>query len=611
MTATIDFKAQAREFAEWLLNLQGKGRRRRFNDAIVRGHCPRPDHDDKHPSFSFNSEMDAFACSCSRGKGSELREVLGWKPSNGSVPYSRPGPAFGQSKPPDRPADDVYRYANRNEKLKWRMAGSKSVIQWRHAGVIGMQGDPGIYRLDEALKAADVVHMSESESDADALAELGLVAIATPHGAASPWKELPKELARRQLVVWEHQDEAGRKYAAAVADVAKRGGADAVIARPAAPHKDVREWILAGATKDALEGIATTALFDFPLAEPADELLAADLPPPDYVIQPVAIRGNLTLIQGEPKAGKSIITLFMAMCAALGIWPAGRWSVPRPIRVLYITWEDPRRRIQKRLRQFLLGLGQPFKPVTSVPNLFFYSKSKGPRKAPRIRLETPEGRHLLQKLIQAHKAELVVLDTLSHLKAIDENAVEKMQPVMDALTDICEETDCAIAFNHHTGKEGKANKKSTTYRSRGSSVIPAAADVILSMGDRGKTHQTPCEMISREDDNDGFVLEYLPEGEEIVRFKLVEEVEEDETEKYGAQKKMIEALSKLVQPGSQGANHAEIAKESGLPLTTVRRTCRRLVDEGLILRKLTTLKHGKEWRYANLSHVFPVDGGTP
>jgi hypothetical protein len=248
--------------------------------------------------------------------------------------------------------------------------------------------------------------------------------------------------------------------------------------------------------------------------------------------------------------------------------------------------------------------------VTSVPNLFFYSKSKGPRKAPRIRLETPEGRHLLQKLIQAHKAELVVLDTLSHLKAIDENAVEKMQPVMDALTDICEETDCAIAFNHHTGKEGKANKKSTTYRSRGSSVIPAAADVILSMGDRGKTHQTPCEMISREDDNDGFVLEYLPEGEEIVRFKLVEEVEEDETEKYGAQKKMIEALSKLVQPGSQGANHAEIAKESGLPLTTVRRTCRRLVDEGLILRKLTTLKHGKEWRYANLSHVFPVDGGT-
>lgn len=619
MTSAIDYKAQAREFAEWLVNLQGKGRRKWFNQAVVRGNCPRPEHDDGHPSFSFNFEMDAFACSCSRGKGSELREALGWKPSTAAADFPRPAAAFTRGAPPNRPPDDIYRYANGNRKLKWRVPGQKSHSFWRHeSGKNGMQGSPGLYRLEEAAAAAKtlaLIHVSESESDADALADLGLVAIATPHGASSPWKEVPTELAGGRLVVWEHQDDAGRKYAAAIVDVAKKAGCDAAIVQPAAPHKDVRDWILAGATAEELVALARPALHGFPMAEPADDLLAADLPPPDYVINPIAIRENLTLIQGEPKAGKSVITLYLAACASLGIWPAGRWTVPRPVRVLYVTWEDGRRRIQKRLRMFLDGLGEPFARIKACPKLAFYSKSKGPFKAPRIRLEEPAGRMLLKKIILYHEAELVVLDTLSHLTAVDENAKEKMQPVMDALTDLTEETGAAIILNHHTGKEGKQNAKSTTYKSRGSSVIPAAPDVILHLGDRGKTNMTPCRTISREDDGDEFVLEYLPEGKEIVRFRLVDEAEEEGeggAGKYGSQKLIIETLTTITLKQPWGALTWDLVRETKLTRSTVQRVLKRLVDEDLIQRQKVETNGGEAWAYANLSHAFqPKDGGSP
>jgi KaiC/GvpD/RAD55 family RecA-like ATPase len=613
MTATVDFRAQAEEFAQWLCNLQGKGKRRFTSRTKVSGHCPKPGHDDKHPSFGYDLEKDAYACSCSAGKGSELMAALGWKsekPVNGNLSMHRVPVQTPFHAPPSRPPDETYQYANGNRKLKWRMGpGEKSIVVWRHeSGKSGKDGEAGLYRLAEALKEEGCpIHVSESESDVDALWELGFAATATHAGAASPWKELPKELAGRQLVVWEHQDDPGRKYAAAMVEVAKKGGADAVVARPKEGFKDVREWILALGGADEIGAVAKAALLDFPLAESADELLAADLPPPDYVINPIAIRSNLTLIQGEPKAGKSVITLYLAACAALGIWTAGRWNVPRQIRTLYITWEDGRRRIQKRLRQFLIGMGEPFKPIKSIPNLFFYSKSKGKFKAPRIRLEEPAGRALLKKLILGHGAEFVVLDTLSHMTGVDENSKKDMQPVVDALTDIVEETDCAIAFNHHTGKEGK---KSTTYRSRGTSVIPAAADVILDLGNRGKTNTTPCRLISREDDPDSFLLEYLPEGEDLIRFKLVDEKddsEEGKEEKYAVRKKIIENLSTLCANAPLAVSRGQVAKACEIPTNTATRHLEQMVEECSIQKKLIQTPNGPTWRYAPISHIFPKE----
>lgn len=616
MTTQIDYQAQAREFAQWLVSWTGKGRRRWWNREIVRGNCPKPGHEDKHPSFSYDSSKDAYACSCSSGKGSELMSALGWKsakPLNGDFVK----PAFTQTRP-NREPDEVYRYANGNRKLKWRTPGQRSQVAWRHEdGTWGAKGEVGIYCLEEAAalaKGGAVVHIAESESDVDALCDVGFAAIATPHGASSPWKELPSQLAGARLVVWEHQDDPGRKYAAAMVAVAKAAGADAVIARPASPYKDAREWILAGGTLAQLEEVALAALLDFPRAESADELLAAELAPPDYVIEPIAIKSNLTMVQGEPKAGKSVITQYLATCAALGRWEGGRWNVPRPFRTLYITWEDGRRRVQKRLRQFLAGMGEPFQPIEKCPNLFIYSKSKGPFKAPRIRLEEPAGRTLLKKLILGHRAELVILDTFSHVTGVDENSKKDMQPVMDALTDIVEETDCALIFNHHTGKIGKDKGGSATYRSRGSSTIPAAPDVIIHMGDRGKGNVTPVRTISREDDPDSFNLEYLPDGKDLIRFKLVDEEDEgaEDADKYRTQKQIVESLGKLVISQPWGASVTDVTKDTQLSRSTVKRVLERMADESLIQRQKVASNGGPAWHYANVTHTFQAkpEGGS-
>lgn len=366
-----------------------------------------------------------------------------------------------------------------------------------------------------------------------------------------------------------------------------------MIANGSPPNGELDELAQAG------KALADASLSAVPEGESALDLMARELSPLEYVLAPLASVGNLTLLQGEPKGGKSTFALLVAICASLGVWPCGRFVADgKPRMTLYLGWEDGRRRFKRRISQYARGIGDELHPV-SLTHLVVYPSDI----APRIRLDTPEGSSLLKSIITRHGAKLVVLDTLSHLTAGDENSKKEMQPVMDALKDIARECECAIIVLHHTGKPSKDSKKSVVMKGRGSSTIAAAADVILDWGDRAGTNITPCSLISKDDDGDRFDVEYLPDGDDIVRWRLVDHQDEAD-DKYGSRKAIIESIGKLIATCPLGVPRDYVTKDTGLTRNTVIRHLTDLAKEGSIQARQIDGEHGQKWVYAPITHVF-------
>lgn len=312
----------------------------------------------------------------------------------------------------------------------------------------------------------------------------------------------------------------------------------------------------------------------------AADLLTKILPPIDYIIQPIASIGNLTMLQGEPKSGKSCFALYVAISASLGAWCAGRLSCTAPRRVLFITYEDGLLRICTRLKQYVRGLSS-----TSMPDtLTVYSHET----APILRLETPQGCALLKAMIRQYRAELVVLDTLSHLHGCEENSKKEMQPVLDALKDIARDLRCAILLLHHSGKPNKEQSRSIAYRARGSSAISAAADIIIDWGDRGSTNITPCKLISKDDDSDEFAVVYSPTDDGSIRWELQDA--EAAGDAAGNRAKVLHAVQEIHITSPEGVGRRIICDVTGLTYNTVKMHLQTLQDQG----ELVMIVHGQK-----------------
>src|SRR5437868_3203791 len=72
--------------------------------------------------------------------------------------------------------------------------------------------------------------------------------------------------------------------------------------------------------------------------EPASEFVAADLPEPSLLLDPILTSNSLALLYGPRGLGKSFLALGIAWAAAAGTSFLG-WRARRRHRVLYIDGE--------------------------------------------------------------------------------------------------------------------------------------------------------------------------------------------------------------------------------------------------------------------------------
>lgn len=205
--------------------------------------------------------------------------------------------------------------------------------------------------------------------------------------------------------------------------------------------------------------------------EPADaifDLLDIDqieaMPPPSWLIHEMIVDDGLSVIYGAPGAGKSFISLDMALRLAHAMDWHGRAA--KPAGVLYIAGEGARglgKRIKGwRHKHGLDGVDAPFLLLPVAVEL----------------LDEAQRAKLLRTIDAACERAgfhigLIVIDTVSRaLAGADENGQEAMGAFVKACDAIRNHAGGAVLGVHHSGKEKDRGM-------RGSTVLLGACDAVF------------------------------------------------------------------------------------------------------------------------------------
>jgi hypothetical protein len=190
----------------------------------------------------------------------------------------------------------------------------------------------------------------------------------------------------------------------------------------------------------------------------------APQPPIKYILKPLIIPGSVNVWHGHAGSGKTYCLISLGVCVARNLdWVGFKVS---PCKVLIIDEESGERRLNWRLGEVLRGEEcGPDTPISFV-SLAAFKMDDGGDAA------------ILQALIEAEGAGLVIIDALADITDGDENSKQDVQPVFNALRKIAEATNAAIVVIHHSGKNGEY---------RGSSAIKGAVDtMVLVESENGK-----------------------------------------------------------------------------------------------------------------------------
>lgn len=190
---------------------------------------------------------------------------------------------------------------------------------------------------------------------------------------------------------------------------------------------------------------------------------AQSLPPRRWLLRTLIAEGDLALIYGPPKSGKSFLTTRLLWGAALGIG-FGAHDVTRAVRVLYCAAEGAGG-FPLRLAALRDRIGDPGDAFRFIPQ--------------RVTIGDPgDDIEALARAVRETRSEVICIDTVARTFGRgDENSARDMAAYVEALDRVREMArwpgappiTCVLV--HHGAKHGPG--------SRGSTVLPAAVDAII------------------------------------------------------------------------------------------------------------------------------------
>jgi hypothetical protein len=187
--------------------------------------------------------------------------------------------------------------------------------------------------------------------------------------------------------------------------------------------------------------------------------------PPDrrWLIEDLWGDEAVGIVGGEPKCGKSLLALDMAVAVASGQPCLGRFHVRRTGRVLLYAAEDSLPIVRQRLEGVARHGG------LDLADLDIWLIT-----APAVRLDVPEHRQRLTATVETLKPVLLVLDPFVRLHRIDENASAEVVPLLAFLRDLQRQFHCSVLIVHHARKGAAGVRAGQALR--GSSEFHAWAD---------------------------------------------------------------------------------------------------------------------------------------
>jgi DnaB-like helicase N terminal domain/AAA domain len=177
------------------------------------------------------------------------------------------------------------------------------------------------------------------------------------------------------------------------------------------------------------------------------DFLVEDLPPLEYVLEPLlSVRGR-GMVYSPRGGGKTYVTMQIAYSIAAGIEECFVWRIPKARPVVYIDGEMNAAMLQERQR-LIARINGGRVPEKGMLTLITRDKQKDVR--PKI--NTKEGRALIEA--QLPPGALLILDNLSALSpSSDEQETEDWAQIEDWLGDLSWHGFSTL-FVNHAGKSG-------------------------------------------------------------------------------------------------------------------------------------------------------------
>lgn len=338
-----------------------------------------PAHDDRHPSLSVTLAKDGKIltfCHAQKCSHEAILATLGL--DNGAATAARPAGRRTSKSYPNADAAlqavarqiggslaSAWTYQRADGSEHFRIArfnlpdGSKQFRPlYRDEGGWYLGDPPGLlplYGLPD-LQDADVVFVMEGEKCRDLARGLGLTATTSAHGAKAADKTDWKPLAGKGVVILPDNDDAGEKYAAAIVRCLSQLDAPPrfikIVRLPRLTEGDDIEQFIEARDSRTNEEIAVEIMVLAEQAAPVsletftDGLIAvsaADIRPRllEWLWLERIPLGKVSLLMGDPKLGKSLVTLDWAARVSAGrAWPDRLNEENAPGRVLLLSAED-------------------------------------------------------------------------------------------------------------------------------------------------------------------------------------------------------------------------------------------------------------------------------
>jgi hypothetical protein len=354
------------------------------------------------------------------------------------------------------------------DKVKVRMKGERGAI-WRGTG-----HTPDLWPLPPEKVGEDIV-ITEGESDCIVARALGLEAYAITKGAATGLSAsvliaLRRRGARR-IVVAMDADSAGRQAASKLVIAARQAGLSAIdldlvsegLIEPLYGHKDIRDAYKYGKGQDIVEAIRHL-LYRADEARPLQPRKLSDImtedTPTDFVIEGILRAGGTTILIGEPKLGKSQMSLDLALAVSRGEAFAG--LATKKGRVIYYALEDGEDIVRDRVKsRGLTGLDEDLYIGTTPPVV-------------------EDSTALLEEHIDIFQPSMVIIDTLRAM-SVSTGKSENEASFADSIyriAKVARERGVAAIIVHHTVKATSGNPITDA---RGTSAIAGAVDVVAGL----------------------------------------------------------------------------------------------------------------------------------
>ena len=291
----------------------------------------------------------------------------------------------------------------------------------------------------------------------------------------------------------------------------------------------------------------------------ANELINKRFPPVKWAVDGFLPSG-CTILAGNPKAGKSILALHLALAVALGSHALGKIKVQQG-DVLYLALEDGERRLQERIfASNMLDNG-----VDDLSHLDFV------RKIPK---QHEGGLSFLRWWLLGHpNARLVIIDTLQIFRKPQSgkgNVYAEDYETVSEIKKLADEFDVPILIIHHL-KKGKETGDWLNEFS-GSQGIAGSADTLFALKRQRTDNHAVLHRTGRDVEEKDFALR-------LDRFGWLLE---GDAELFTMPEWKRQILDYLKEHGS--VSPMNLATELNMNISTAKNNLVRLVKEGILKR---------------------------